>query len=319
MKVSVALCSYNGAKYIEQQLNSILHQTVSVDEIIICDDGSTDNTVEIAERVLKDSSVSFKIESNCKSLGVSRNFLKALKLTQGDYVFTCDQDDIWHKNKVKIFLDRAEQTKNDLYFSDGELVDSDGKTLGCTLWNAYFINITEISAKPYICTIIKKPIVTGAAMMVSRQLIDLVDEIPEHFLHDEWLSVVASINNSIEAINMPTFCYRQHSTNVVGAKKRSFTERLNIWLANYKRLEQIHNVYATKVSRILQFSQNSEYQPFVQSADMFWQDIVNVCKIKKIKRVQIMLKHFIKGDYAQFYTGIRGFLRDFIYFVFLYR
>ncbi len=317
MKVSVALCTYNGAKYIEQQLSSILNQSVSVDEIIVCDDGSKDNTVEIAENILKEYPISFRIESNCKSLGVADNFLKALKLSKGDYVFTCDQDDIWHNDKVKVFLERAQQTKKDLYFSDGNLVDGEGESLGCTLWNAYFINIQEIQSKPLLYTIIRRPIVTGAAMMVSRRLIDSIDAVPVGFLHDEWFSVMASIKNSVEAINKPTFDYRQHSSNVVGAKKQSCFERLKTWLANYKRIEQMHRVNYDKISQIFQFSRNTEYEPILQKANSFWSDLNSIHKTKKVARIPMLIVHFFKGHYSQFYTGFRGFIRDLIYFVFL--
>ena len=90
MKISVAMCTYNGDKYIEEQLNSIQKQTKKIDEIIICDDGSKDNTVEICERLLSKSNIEYKININKENLGFARNFYQAIRLCSGDIIFFCD-------------------------------------------------------------------------------------------------------------------------------------------------------------------------------------------------------------------------------------
>lgn len=100
MKVSVAMCTYNGEKYIEEQLNSILHQT-KIDEIIICDDGSKDKTLEICNEILKSSNVEYTLKLN-KNLGFAKNFYQAITLCSGDIIFFCDQDDIWKENKIDL-------------------------------------------------------------------------------------------------------------------------------------------------------------------------------------------------------------------------
>ena len=102
MKVSVAMCTYNGEKYIEEQLNSILHQTKKIDEIIICDDGSKDKTLEICNKILESSNVEYILKLNKNNLGFAKNFYQAIKLCSGDIIFFCDQDDIWKENKVDL-------------------------------------------------------------------------------------------------------------------------------------------------------------------------------------------------------------------------
>ena len=104
MTVSVAMCTYNGALYIEEQLRSILAQTVPVNEIVICDDGSTDATISVIEKVRKDVErlgMRLLLKENRTPLGVNANFEKAMGLCSGDIIFLSDQDDVWESNKVE--------------------------------------------------------------------------------------------------------------------------------------------------------------------------------------------------------------------------
>lgn len=312
MKVSVALCTYNGQEYIEEQIHSILNQSVPVDEIIICDDGSTDKTVDIVNSILRESAVSYRVEANKDSFGVAKNFLKALKMTSGEYVFTCDQDDVWHTDKVKIFLDEAMKTQKDLYFSNGNLVDEKGAFLGTNLWEAYSIDYSRILQTPLINTILKSPIVTGAAMMITRRLIDTVDTIPHDFLHDEWFSIVAAISNSAQPINEITFDYRQHGKNVVGAKKQTLMKKVQTWLSNYKNIGAIHKKYYGKSCDISSLANNTEHEEITHEYRSFWEDLFHISQMGRWKGAFVVTKHFFCGRYFKFYTGLRGYVRDLI-------
>ena len=107
IKISVALATYNGSRYITEQLDSILSQTMYVDEIIICDDKSSDDTVKIINQYIKEKNLSDVISLHVseRNLGYASNFMKAVKMTAGDYIFFCDQDDIWTKQRVQQMVD----------------------------------------------------------------------------------------------------------------------------------------------------------------------------------------------------------------------
>lgn len=94
--ISVAMTTFNGEKYIEKQIESIIHQSLPVDEIIVCDDGSTDHTVELLKKY------DVTLIQNFQNLGYKLNFKQAMEKCNGDYIFLCDQDDIWEKDKVRI-------------------------------------------------------------------------------------------------------------------------------------------------------------------------------------------------------------------------
>ena len=108
-KVSIALCTYNGAPYILEQLRSIEQQTWLPDEVIICDDRSQDNTVELVQEYAEQSKLSIQVFCNPENLGYRKNFFKAMSLTQGDLIFLADQDDVWHPEKVECFIDKLGQ------------------------------------------------------------------------------------------------------------------------------------------------------------------------------------------------------------------
>ncbi|MCI8527550.1 MAG: glycosyltransferase [Lachnospiraceae bacterium] len=111
MKVSVLLCTYNGEKYVEEQLKSLLWQTHMPDEVIIIDDLSTDNTVGAVKNFILENLLSekWKLIVNEENKGWKRNFMEGIRLTKGDILFFCDQDDVWFQNKVELMYDFLEQ------------------------------------------------------------------------------------------------------------------------------------------------------------------------------------------------------------------
>ena len=132
--ISVALCTYNGERYIRQQLDSILNQSMPVDEIVIHDDCSTDSTYEIiSDYALRYPQIT--VWQNNSNLGFKKNFENALIACQGDYVFFSDQDDIWLDDKVAVTVDYLKTSGKYGVFSDGKLMDKDGIEMGTSLFD----------------------------------------------------------------------------------------------------------------------------------------------------------------------------------------
>ncbi|MGC8751805.1 glycosyltransferase, partial [Hydrotalea sp.] len=141
MEISVALCTYNGASFIKEQLNSILLQTLPVNEIIICDDGSTDNTINILNEYKLLYPNIIQLYKNEYTLGAKKNFEKAILLCKGDYIFLSDQDDIWCKNKVEIYVEHFNRFPSiSVFFSNGKIIDENSKTSNQTLWDTLYFN-----------------------------------------------------------------------------------------------------------------------------------------------------------------------------------
>ena len=134
MKVSVAMCTYNGARYIQEQLDSILHQTRPVDEIIISDDGSTDGTLEILRKYANDYHyINYCVNKTNK--GFKQNFIDTINRCTGDIVFLSDQDDCWYEYKVAKILDLYEKNANlQVVFTNGNIINEDGESLNETMF-----------------------------------------------------------------------------------------------------------------------------------------------------------------------------------------
>jgi len=310
MTFSVALCTYNGAAYIQEQLDSILRQTVPVSEIIICDDNSQDGTVAIAEKILRERDLCYQILVNDPPLGVAGNFLKALKHTTGEYVFTCDQDDIWHEDKVEIFRDGVRQSGKALFFSDGALVDGDGKPLGSTLWEAYGVDRELASGQALLPILIRRPMVTGAAMLVSRELIDQINGIPEQWLHDEWFAMAAAAKDDIAPVYAKTFDYRQHGRNVIGAKKYSFAEKAKMWVSNISKQVAFRKVRLKKTTDVLMLTTTTKYDETTKEAVAFWETLNGLSSYGLGRRLVKIYNLYRCGGYGRFYNGLRGAVRD---------
>jgi len=224
MFLSVALCTYNGAPFLEQQLNSILEQTVQVNEIVVCDDGSTDNTLGILETYEKRFPNLIKLFTNDIALGTVKNFEKAIALTKGKLIFLSDQDDIWHKNKVEI-MSRFFQENNTckLLFTDGLLIDDNGVRLKATLWEKWgfdtnFRNSWRNNENAFKDLIINHNKITGATVCFHSSLKATVlpIAIPYGYWHDVWLGLHAAAQQGLMFIEKPLISYRIHDKQQIG-------------------------------------------------------------------------------------------------------
>lgn len=223
--ISVALCTYNGEQYIREQLESILIQTVKVDEIVVCDDGSTDNTLQIIEELAGTTNTAIHIHHNETNLGPAKNFQKAINLCSGDIIFLSDQDDVWMPEKVAIITNCFKQNPHiSVVFTDGNLTDGD-KNIG-SLWHS--LGITPNAQKAiddgfgielFAC----ESRATGATMAV-RNTFEPIHTLnhyqPSRFLHDEILSMLALYHNQLGYCPEKLINYRIHPNQECGLGER---------------------------------------------------------------------------------------------------
>lgn len=224
MSTSAILCTYNGQKYLQTQIDSILNQTEKIDEIIICDDQSTDSTHSILNTYQEKNPNLFKIFINEKQLGSSKNFEKALNIASGDFIFFSDQDDIWVPEKVKTTLKVFEENPMaEGVFSNAELIDENNNILldNISLWDSVCFFESKIP-KPinlYRILILKGNYVTGATLCIKKSVKDfcLPFNITEKtFLHDEWLAYLLSKRNTLFYSSKKLIHYRIHNNQQVG-------------------------------------------------------------------------------------------------------
>ena len=222
--ISIALCTYNGEKFLQEQLDSIEQQTMLPDELVVCDDCSSDRTMEILQTFAGETPFPVHIHQNEENLGSTKNFEKAIKLCTGDIIALSDQDDVWLPEKLEK-LEKAFRDHPDIgyAFSNGELVDDELKPLDRTVWqsNQFEGEMFDryVAGEQLLC-FLRWQFVTGATMAFRARLKKYIFPFPEHkiWIHDGWIAVVGSSIGEIGLpINESLVLYRQHGRQQIGA------------------------------------------------------------------------------------------------------
>ncbi len=221
--ISVCIATYNGEKYIKEQLQSILCQLTSDDEVIISDDGSTDHTLSIIQS-LKDKRI--KVIDGLRLHSPTFNFEHAIKQAQGDYIFLADQDDVWAENKVAVcceWLQKYECVVSDAYVTD-ELLHVTSPSL---------FKMLHVRSNKLYNTLLKNGY-TGCCMAFSRKIRAAVLPFPKEIpMHDIWIGNVAAYKYNIAFIHMPLVYFRRHpnanSCNGKGSKYSRWQQWMFRW------------------------------------------------------------------------------------------
>jgi len=210
--ISVVIATYNGAKFIRQQMDSIIEQTYPNIEIIIVDDNSTDETILILETYTKQyPNISiYKSESN---LGYVKNFERGFKRAKGNFIAPSDQDDIWHKDKLRILFENIDNYE--IVYCNSALMDENGNLTGKNLSDIKRLMSFD---NPLMYAIGNTA--AGHAMLIRKSTIQNCYPFPTLVPHDYWLGFVATFNSKLNFIDIPLVYYRQHQTNVFGVKSK---------------------------------------------------------------------------------------------------
>ncbi|MGN7203401.1 glycosyltransferase family 2 protein [Pedobacter sp. SAFR-022] len=213
--VSIALCTFNGEKHLREQLDSLVNQSYPNLEIIIVDDCSLDETPKILDDYKKQFA-SISVFYNERNLGYVKNFEQAIRLSKGEYIALCDQDDIWRTDKIQIQINGIGD--HALSYHDSELIDEDGSILGKYMSNIF--NLYEgKSPHPFLffnC-------VSGHSLVFHRRLLPDILPLDESYFHDWWIALLATERGGITLAKGNLVKYRQHpnsSTDILRARTK---------------------------------------------------------------------------------------------------
>lgn len=218
---ALAMCVYNGAPYLQEQLDSIAQQTVRLDQIVIVDDKSNDGSWDLLQAWKANCGLNVSLVRNDHNLGFVRNFEKASALVDADIVFFADQDDIWQTDKVERMLHQFDDPKVMLAHSDADLIDEESARLGRQLFATLLLRNDEramVRSGRAAAVYLKRNLVTGAACAVRRDLLKHALPFPQShgWSHDEWLALVAGVTGSVAMLEESTMSYRLHGSNTIG-------------------------------------------------------------------------------------------------------
>jgi glycosyltransferase involved in cell wall biosynthesis len=228
LTIDILLATYNGGKYLREQLDSILTQSHCDWRLIIRDDCSTDDSLTIINEYLTNHPDKIILMGNSgENIGVVRNFSQLLDNATADYVMFCDQDDIWLPHKIAVTFDKMLEMEKRfggneplLVFTDLTVVDEDGITVRAdSVWKYQQLdpgNVTSLNR------LLQQNIPTGCTVMINRALCKKASPIPaEAAMHDWWLTLVAAVFGKIAYLPVATVRYRQHGMNVCGVDRWS--------------------------------------------------------------------------------------------------
>jgi len=238
--VSIVLPVYNGEKYLEEQVKSILKQSYTNIEIVIIDDNSKDNSFVIASDLAKLDKV-IKVYKNPYNLGLVANFLKGISLTKGEFICFCDQDDYWARDKIATLKKLLENDpRNMLAYSDLEICDDKLAAIHYSFWKTSGIK----PKKGYLKELsFLKNITPGCSMMFRKKVRDALAKMPTDapFLHDHLALIISCSLGKIVYTNKALVKYRQHDNNNIGAfynsiiNKEKIIKALNEKIAFFKK------------------------------------------------------------------------------------
>lgn len=225
MKVSVALCTYNGEKYLSGQLNSIMDQTIRPDEIIICDDRSTDKTIEILSEYQSKYPETFKVFVNEDNLGFVKNFEKAMYLCSHEIIIISDQDDIWEKDKISETLHFFENHPEfDGVFHDLKLMDEETTQPSYLNWKNISHKTIEQEIKEgelFTALVVKGSFILGCCLAIKKEALKKYHLKDFQIAHDYYIVQKLSLKNTLGFIPKSLSSYRLHSNQVYGLRYKS--------------------------------------------------------------------------------------------------
>jgi len=276
--LSIALCTYNGSKFLREQLQSLVNQTLAPFEVVITDDCSTDDTISIIKEF--SNVLNIHVFANPSTLRVTKNFEKAISLCRGDIILMCDQDDIWHADKLaKIDAHFRENSSQLAVFCDADLIDESRKSLGKNFWSIVRFHHTQIQqfkAGNGVEILLAGNRSAGCMMAFRRELMDKIIPFPTHIplmIHDNWITIVAAMLDKIGLIEERLNSYRQHSLQQIGTHAKETGKTVSL---------------KERFSR----PRNEKLAPFLEKRDYFC--VLKDALLERIDSDNHNFKHFDK-------------------------
>jgi glycosyltransferase involved in cell wall biosynthesis len=324
VKISVAMATYNGAKFVKQQLNSLAEQTRRPDELVICDDSSKDETLSIVTEFSKASSFPVKLFANNINLGYSDNFLRAASLCEGDIICFCDQDDYWTPSKLEFVQSYfARHPECFCLINNAELTDEQLRPAGVTVFDqadASGLCVENSHFHMGCCISFRRPILAILSPLASS--------------HDHWLSELCAALGCRRVDRTVLQYYRRHentATNTVGAQlKRTSYLRMLMHLISWQDFKNpaavVHDIRASRIRALRDRLSNNETYivTHLVSSDQFCDAISILDRQLNVEQARFSLQRLpvhrravaatgflLRGGYSDF-MGIRSFCKDLI-------
>lgn len=308
----------------QQQLLSILNQTCLPAEIIVSDDGSTDGTLFVIRRTFEEWSRAhahgpeIRYLHNSSQLGVTANFEQALAASSGELIALSDQDDIWVENRLeRMRTEFVHRPQLALLHADARLVDEVGEPLGTTLLETLGVGAADraaIHSGGALDVLLRRNVVTGATVMLRREVFDHARPFPAAWVHDEWLAIVAAATGVVDVLEVSLTDYRQHGANQIGVTRLDATGRFGRLKASRTarnaRLRARAEVLAVRAPAFDPRPNDVVLCAFEEK--LRHEDMRADLPAKRLGRIWPVLRAWRQGGYKRFGLGAQDMLRDLV-------
>lgn len=298
-KVSIVLSTYNGEKYILEQLNSLYTQSYQADEVIIVDDASQDATVSMIKQFIGDNGLeNWKVYINEHNCGWKKNFINALKRSTGDIVFLCDQDDVWRNSKIQEMLNVMKEKEDILVLASNYLAFYERN--GSIYKTKEMANGGRVYKYPMDQQLlyIKRP---GCVFAVRRKIIEYIDKyLFDDYPHDAFVWRTALLLDGLYIYDKMTIEYRRHDNTATGREKR-----------NGKSKVESLSYYSKVIDKMREFVENEDVQKKEEKL-YYLQRAERWCQLRKNALVNANYFAWLKGiGYIEYYYSIKSWVADF--------
>lgn len=319
LSLSVAMCTYNGARFLPEQLDSIGAQTRLPDELVVCDDRSTDETVEMLQSFARKVPFEVRLEVNERDLGSTKNFEKAIGKCAGEIIALADQDDVWLPDKLglieSVFLARPSVG---VVFSDADVVDENQVSLGFRLWASVGLSSAlqnGISNGRGTQVLLNHNVVTGATMAFRCKFRNLVLPIAENWVHDGWIALFISVVADLALIREPLIRYRKQPRQQIGPGSYHFAERfVRARRTGAKEYCALAEQYASARERLLAVGDNLHFQSIIPQLDKKIKHLNARAQMSlnpnRVSRLPWVVEELISGRYHHYSAGWESAAKD---------
>jgi glycosyltransferase involved in cell wall biosynthesis len=318
--ISVALCVFNGERFLLEQLESLSAQTRKPDELVLVDDVSTDRTVSIARRFAGSAPFPVDIHVNERRLGVTKNFERALGLCRGSMIAMCAHDDVWLPSKLLV-MERslAAAPAAGLAFCDAEVVDGDLRPLGYGFWRAIGFGRREralVESGRAFELLLRRTVVGGTLSLFRSSYLGSILPIPEDWQEDAWIGLIVAAQAPLVAVPERLSMYRQHGANLVGGARRGMRDQLSLSLAGGREAYELAARQFEEARARLSTRPEVAGLATWERDSRFLDEKISHMKVRarmserRMARLPTLLGELFTGRYGRFSNGMRSFWRD---------
>ena len=318
-RFSVAMCTYNGARFVREQLASIATQTLPPAEIVVCDDASTDDTPAIVEQFARASRIEVRFHINPTRLGSTRNFERAIGLCGGSFIALADQDDVWRTDKLAVIGSAfAAAPEVGMVFSDAEVTDADLRSKGYGVWQS--VTFTRALQARFrrgdgFAVLMRGNKVTGATMAFDARFRELVLPIPDGAYHDEWIALLICAVAKGVPLSERLVQYRQHDRNQVGSSGHDVASMVRKAIRPgadvYADAADVNDQFIRRLCAQRRFQVSPDLvAALTQRGDFLrWRATLPRGRLTRLARASAA---FASGRYRRFANGWRSFASDLV-------